>query len=196
MTKVIALAGSPRKGGNTDTLLDAFIAGAKQAGAQVELFQVRELNISPCTHCGSCEKAGVCIFKDDHPPLAEMIQSSDIFVFSAPVFFCGYPAISKAFIDRFQAYWVRRYELGTLTQPGPKGFLLSVGGTRGLKNFDGLTMTFKYLMHSLNGEVDQRLVYPEVDARGEIEKHPVALEEAQKAGYSRIAALASGGKEE
>ncbi len=196
MAKVIALAGSPRKGGNTDTLLDAFIAGAKQAGAQVELFQVRELNISPCIHCGSCDKAGICIFKDDHPQLAKIIQSSDIFVFSSPVFFCGYPAISKAFIDRFQAYWVRRYELGTLTQPGPKGFLLSVGGSRGLKIFDGLTMTFKYLMHSLNGKVDQRLVYPEVDALGEIEKHPTALEEAQKAGYSKIATLVAAERKE
>ncbi len=172
-------------------LLGSFIEGATQAGASVELFKVRDLDISPCRHCGGCDKSGICVIKDQHSDLADKIYHADLFVLSAPVFFSGYPAITKAFIDRFQAYWIRRYVLNSLIHPGPKSFLLSLGGTRGMKNFEGVTMTFKYLVHSVNGQVAGRLAYPEIDAKAAVEKHPSALSDGYEQGRTQVENLES-----
>ena len=58
--KILALAGSPRKGGNTDLLADALLSGARSAGAEVEKVYLNDLNIRGCQACYGCRKTGKC----------------------------------------------------------------------------------------------------------------------------------------
>ena len=57
---VLGLAGSPRRGGNTDRLLDAFLDGAQQAGADTSTWRVASLQIAPCDDCDGCSLDGKC----------------------------------------------------------------------------------------------------------------------------------------
>jgi multimeric flavodoxin WrbA len=132
--QVLAIHGSPRKGGNTDSLLDCFLAGASETCKQIERVSLRELKYTPCTECDGCKKTGQCVFNDMLNPLFEKLLSYERVVFSYPLFFLGPPAITKGFIDRGQFLWVRKYLLGrNPVKPGieRKAFLLSVGGFKG-----------------------------------------------------------------
>ena len=63
--KVLGLAGSARRGGNTETLLDWCLAAAREAGAVVVKFSLCDLDLHGCQGCDACRKDGVCIRKDD-----------------------------------------------------------------------------------------------------------------------------------
>lgn len=61
MTKVLGIAGSPRRGGNTETILDEVLRGAADVGAQTEKFVLAEKEVNPCRACNSCSRTHVCI---------------------------------------------------------------------------------------------------------------------------------------
>jgi len=114
---VVGIYGSPRKGGNTDTLLDAALDAAEQAGASVQRIYLRDLNFVACQHCGYCAKKGVCRIEDDMSIVYEALDTSDVIVLAAPIYFCSMSAQAKAMVDRCQPYWSRKY---LLEQPPPK----------------------------------------------------------------------------
>ena len=64
-TKILAICGSPRRGGNSETLLDHALEGASGAGAIVDKVVLSELRINPCNGRGDCDKGAHCIIKDD-----------------------------------------------------------------------------------------------------------------------------------
>ena len=132
--RILAIHGSPRKGGNSDGLLDCFLSGASDSCDAIERVSLRELKYSPCTECDGCKKTGQCVVNDMLGPLFEKLLTHERVVFSYPLFFLGPPAITKAFIDRGQFLWVRKYILGidpVIPDIERKAFLLSVGGFRG-----------------------------------------------------------------
>lgn len=101
---IVILSGSPRKGGNTDRLVDAFVSGAKAAGKEIALFRVADLKIGGCRGCCHCFKAqGVCIQKDDMPPILDALRKADALVFASPVYYFGVTAQLKLAVDRFFA---------------------------------------------------------------------------------------------
>jgi len=63
--KVLGLAGSPRRGGNTETLLDWCLDAAREEGATVTKFNLCDLDLRGCRACEACFKDGVCIQKDE-----------------------------------------------------------------------------------------------------------------------------------
>jgi multimeric flavodoxin WrbA len=105
---VLALNGSPRRGGNTEVLLDRAIAGARDTGAEIEKLTLNELDFSGCQDCGGCRKDGICIQRDELHPVYEKIKSADGLIFASPIFFGSLSAQSKKLIDRLQAFWVAK----------------------------------------------------------------------------------------
>ena len=130
--KFLAIWGSPRRGGNSEILLQAFIDGATQAGGEVELLALREHKISPCLEIYHCFKNGTCPIKDDMLPLYDKLLEADVVVLATPIFFYSVSAQAKAFIDRTQALWARRYVIKQ-DFPGPErqGVLLATAATHG-----------------------------------------------------------------
>jgi len=63
--KVLGILGSPRRGGNTEILLDQALAGAGSQGAETEKLILNELEITPCQSCDQCMKTGECATDDD-----------------------------------------------------------------------------------------------------------------------------------
>ena len=139
--RVLGLAGSPRKGGNTDILLAKFMEGAASKGAETKTIAVCNLKLSGCWHCDACLEKGICRVKDDMQMVYKEMEAADRIVLTSPVQFMGVSAQLKAVIDRCQALWARKYVLKVppLGDNRPrKGFFISVSGRRTVPDlFDG-----------------------------------------------------------
>ena len=101
--KILVLTGSPRKSGNSATLADNFIKGAKEAGHNVVRFDAAFRDVHPCIGCNKCGMDGPCIFKDDFEFVREHIVDADAVVFATPMYYFGISSQLKAVIDRFYA---------------------------------------------------------------------------------------------
>jgi multimeric flavodoxin WrbA len=97
----LGICGSPRRGGNTETLVDEVLRGAQQAGAAVEKVLLSELDIAPCDACNACETTGDCVYDDDMPPLWDKMARSQVWVLGTPVYWWGPSAQFKLFLDRW-----------------------------------------------------------------------------------------------
>ncbi len=115
--KVLGIVCSPRKGGNTEILVEEALAAAREAGAQTELVLVAGKNIAPCDGCASCFKTGVCKIKDDMQPIYQQLEAADAIIFGTPVYFHSVSAQAKAIIDRTYPYVVDRKLKGKVVAP-------------------------------------------------------------------------------
>ena len=102
--KVVGLVGSGRKDGNTNTLVDKILEGAKTKDNVTEKVFLADLKIYPIGDCSACRKAGGCSIKDDFNTLMDRVLESDCVIFGTPLYWFGPSAQIKAFIDR----WVCR----------------------------------------------------------------------------------------
>jgi arsenate reductase len=190
---VLGLMGSPRKQGNTDLLLDAFLEGAHMKGAETVKVDVPSKHIAPCQGCRFCEKQGFCRLQDDD--MGEMnylLRRADIVVLATPIFFYGPSSQIKALIDRSQALWARRYIMKLTDPKAPfrQGFLLAVGATKGKELFAGTSLIAKYFYDAVGARYEGFLGFRQVDAPGAIARHPTALADARKKGEEMAGTLA------
>jgi multimeric flavodoxin WrbA len=98
--KILILSASPRKGGNSDTLCDEFMRGAKDAGNTVEKIALHEKRIGYCTGCGVCNRTHQCVQKDDMAEVLEKMVEADVIVMATPVYFYAMNGQMKTLIDR------------------------------------------------------------------------------------------------
>lgn len=103
--RLVAIIGSPRKGGNTDILVSRISAGAASAGAQVETFHLNDMDIRFCQACDQCIGAvdDPCVLQDDMQALHEALRACDAFVVGTPVYWFGPSAQTKTMLDRLYA---------------------------------------------------------------------------------------------
>ncbi len=184
--KVLGIFGSPRRGGNTEILLEEALKGAEKEGAKVDRLYISDFTLTPCKECHGCDRTGNCVILDDMQKIYPRLLESDGVILASPIFFYGVTAWVKALIDRSQAFWARKYLLKdpSLGKEGKKrkGFFISVGATKGPRVFDGAVLTVKYFFDVLNAEYVGELVFRGVEAKGDILKDPEALQQAFEAG--------------
>ena len=99
---ILIFSGSPRKGGNTDLLVEAFVKGASQKH-NVEIVSVHDYKVNPCIGCNACFKSeyNTCVQKDDMALIYEKATVADMLVIASPIYFYGISAQLKSIIDRF-----------------------------------------------------------------------------------------------
>ena len=183
MNSVLGLYLSPREGGNTDILLDEFLRGCREAGADVQTIVARRLKIEGCVECGGCDETGECVLSDDMDEIYPLLVNTKRLVVAAPIFFYGLPALGKALVDRSQALWNRVRLNPELRRSDGKGFFIGVGATKGQNLFDGTTLTIKYFLDALGMPLKMdSLTFRQVEHRGAIKDHPTAMTDAYQAG--------------
>ena len=182
--KILIFNGSPRPKGNTDLLLEKVEKGIQQAGITPERINLSGLSIHPCIGCGNCEAEGECIFSDDMVEMYEKIGEANRIVIGSPIYFYGVTAQTKAFIDRCQALWCRKYLLGEIKPERDflKGYFVSVAATAGGKIFEGARLTVKYAFDAFDFNYSGELFVKGVDAKGAITGKPSQLEAALQLG--------------
>jgi multimeric flavodoxin WrbA len=187
--RVLGIAGSPRRDGNTALLLAEVMKGAESRGAEVKTIVLNDLDITPCQHCDACFEVGECRIKDDMQMVYKELERADRMVLASPVHFMGVTAQTKAMIDRCQALWARKY---ILKQPPlgdkreRKGLFVSVGGMKLANLFEPALATVKALFKVLDIAYAGELLFPGIDKKGEIKDHPDALKQAFLAGQRLV----------
>ncbi len=191
--KIVAIYGSPRRKGNTATLLKKAVEGARDSGADVEEIVLRDLKISPCLEIFGCAKSGECRLKDDFQKARDQILASHGLILASPVFFYAVSAHTKILMDRFQSLWVKKYWIDKTSKDHPKvlrkGLFIAVGATKGKKLFDGILLSMKYFLDTIDMELWKALLYRGLDFEGDVLKFPDYLDEAYEAGKEYVKVL-------
>ena len=189
----MAIYGSPRRKGNTATLLKEAIRGARESGAVVEEVVLRDQKISPCLEIYGCKETGECAIKDDFQKVRDLILDAQGLILASPIFFYSVSAHTKILMDRFQSLWVKKYWIDKTPKNQKnfqrKGLFISVGATKGKKLFDGSLLSMRYFFDILDMELWKALLYRQLDFEGDVLKHPEYLQEAYEAGRGIAEAL-------
>lgn len=183
---ILGIAGSPRQGGNTELLLDQALSGARSAGADTEKIVLAKLNIQGCTACGKCADTGVCVIRDDMDLLYSKLREMEAIIVAAPIFFLGLPAQLKAAIDRCEAFWMLKTNLGkSVSSTGKRrpGIFISVAGAPDDKDiFAPAQRIIRAFFNTIDVRYTEGLFIPEIESKGQIREHPTALLEAYALG--------------
>lgn len=189
MTRLLAIAGSPRRGGNTDLLLEQVLNSARSRGVIVNKLIACDLKIAPCTGCNDCWKTGDCIIEDNMQDIYQLILDADYLFVASPVYFSGVSAQLKSLIDRCQAIWARKYILKAPLRSNPpkadkpQGFFISAAGSPSGSNvFGGAVSTIKALFHTIEVDYAGDLLCYGIDGVGAIKKRPDLLKQAFEIG--------------
>jgi len=181
--KLLGILGSPRRGGNSEILLDKALEGARSKGLSAEKIVLNELKFVGCQECGGCAKTGECIVKDDMQDVYKKIAATDAIVIVSPIFFGSLPSQIKAMIDRYQCLWRARYLLKKkLSLKCKKGSLILVSAANKSKFFKNAESIIKNFFAILGVEFAQGLYCPSIDEKAGILKHPQYLKQAFELG--------------
>ena len=196
--RVLGIAGSPRRRGNTERLLDRFLAGAEEAGAEVGKVAVARLRIAGCVACDGCWEDGLCVVQDDFQDLHRKLLDADVIALAAPLYFWSLPAQVKAVVDRGQCQWARKYILKAPVQPTGAGrsrrwgVFISAGG-EAEPDFTGALKTVRGFFGVYGAAYWGELLVGGVDGRGEVLGRPEALQQAFDLGKRVVAAVRAAG---
>ena len=170
--KALGVVCSPRKGGNTEILMQEALTGAKDCGAKTELLTIYNRDIKPCDGCSSCEKTGKCHIKDDMQEIYLKLLDADAIIWGSPVYFCSATAQAKIIIDRSYAL----YSNSELTNK--VGGVISVGGSVGNSSVWNLFSAF----FSAHRMFSADFVSGYAGEKGDIRKDKHAMKAARELG--------------
>ena len=173
--KVLIISTSPRRGGNSDSLADAFAQGAREAGHTVEQISLSDKTIGFCKGCLVCQKTQRCVIRDDADSIAQNMLTADVLVFSTPIYYYGMCGQMKTMLDRSNPLYSADYRFRDV-------YLLAAAAEEDGHTVDGA-------VNGLQGWIDcfekARLAGTVfaggVTAVGEIQNHP-ALQRAYQLG--------------
>ena len=180
---ILGLQGSPRKKGNTQFLLETFMQSAAKRGARTQIIDVTRKDIIACKELVVCEKKGYCPLEDDVlREIYPLLRKAEIVVLASPIFFYNMTAQLKAVVDRCQTFWARKYrfKLADPAKPMRKGFVLSVGATKGKNLFEGLLLSAKYFFDAIDAQYEGGLTYRGIEGPKDMANHPGVVEEVDQ----------------
>ncbi len=179
MMRILGVVGSPRRGGNTEILVDEILDGAKETGAEAEKVILDELDIRPCKGCFACSKTNECVQDDDMNMVAVKMRQSQVWVLGTPIYWWGPSAQFKAFLDR----WVsipRTHFRG-------KRIILTIPSGGGSESYARHTVgMLNDVFNYLGMEHFATILAPGFGARGEVHNAPDILTAARQAGKKVI----------
>jgi len=195
--KILAFAGSPRRHGNSETLLDWVLASmSEDQDIRVEKIALTEADINPCRGCNACETLNKCVQRDGMDIYHDKIIEADCIILSSPIYCMGLAAQVKALVDRAQVFRSRKYVLKLPVVPPERkgkrlGIFLSTAGQNWSYVFDAALPSVKCFYHVIDiKDADIRyLMINGVDEKGAIEHHPTAKADATNLGKKTIIEL-------
>jgi multimeric flavodoxin WrbA len=192
--RVIGISGSPHRLGNTETLLDAFLEGVREAGAGIEKVILKDLTYTPCRGCNACHKTGECVIKDDAVTILGRVLQADCVAVASPIYSMGITAELKGFIDRSQYIWAQKFILKTRYIPNDrirrrKGIFISTAGLSWDHVFDAAFPAITAFFNTIGCEYYDNIIANEMDTYGGILNHPTALREAAEKGRKVVSVI-------
>jgi len=190
---VLAILGSPRRRGNSDTLAFEFLRGAASQGRGHTTLIPTELGLAPCDGQNTCFKDGRCVIRDGMNDIYEKVLDAPYLLIATPVYFMGPPGSLKAFIDRFQAVWARSAILGKFNPDSPERrsghrvFAIIVGATEDKPDMYRPTRSIiKAFSNVIGFEYAGDIVAAGLDKADEAAERPALMEETFTAGRALV----------
>lgn len=189
---ILAFNGSPRKNGNTSTIIAAILEGTRSKGAQTTEVRLHDINLKGCMGCLSCRKnIGHCKQQDDLSIYLEAIKSSDGIVMGCPIYMYRISGQTKLFVDRIYSLYANRPDGGydAMVPPG-KTYALIV--SQGAPNPDQYKKSINYLAgmtgSGLGMEEVGRIIHVSSEEKP-AEKNKDLLKEAYEIGRKLIKSI-------
>lgn len=175
MSKVVVITGSPRVGGNSDLLAEAFITAALEKGHTVERFDAGRMSIQGCHACNTCYKTGKpCTFDDDYNQIALAVLEADVVVFAMPTYWFSVPSNIKAVLDRLYCF----LPSGKMQEvSGKKAALIACCADAGLEIMEAIKITFEKSFVLMSWELIGEVLVDGVMNPGDV-KHTDGLSRA------------------
>lgn len=162
MSNIVVLAGSMRKGGNTDQLVQAFADGAEKNNT-VEIVSVADYKVNPCIGCNTCfdREGHACFQKDDMQQIYEKLKKADVLVIASPVYFYGVSAQLKAIIDRLHTPMRKEFRVKKLA-------LILVGAAVLPELFDAIKVQYELVLNFFKLEDAGRVLVRGAKDKGDV----------------------------
>ncbi len=106
---ILIISTSPRKGGNSDVLADAFADGARSAEHNVEKICLYDKTVNFCKGCLACQKTKRCVIRDDADMIEQKMLTADVIVFATPIYYYEMSGQMKTMLDRSNPLYVSDY---------------------------------------------------------------------------------------
>lgn len=172
---ILVISASPRKGGNSETLADAFISGAKEAGNDVEKICLYDQTIGFCKGCLACQKTHRCVIHDDADMIAQKMLTADVIVFATPIYYYEMCGQMKTMLDRANPLYESDYAFRDI-------YLLAAAADEDAHTIDGAEKGLSGWVSCFpNAKLTGTVFAGGVDAIGTIQDH-AALREAYEMG--------------
>lgn len=107
--QVLIISTSPRKNGNSSSMADAFMKGAKDSGNNVEKVSLHDKEIRFCKGCLACQKIQRCVIQDDADVITGKMLSADVIVFATPIYYYEMSGQMKTMLDRANPLYTADY---------------------------------------------------------------------------------------
>jgi multimeric flavodoxin WrbA len=176
---ILLFNASPRKGGNTDIILERIQTSIGER-AKTEKIYINDLKFKPCQECAACQEGLSCTLDDDLRPLYKRIADSDAIIFGSPIYFGSVSAQAKMFIDRMQPFWIAKVNNRKLAPKIKKGFLVLVSGASKESFFENARQIVKCFFEVVNARYCGQLFFAKIDKKGEILDFPGLTQEAAR----------------
>ena len=186
MKKVIGIAGSPRRNGNSERALDSVLKGIEMAGGCIEKIVIRDSNVSPCNSCGGCHVNGICVIDDDMQKMYPKFIEADGIIVASPVLYgCERPV--KGIYRPFSVFWSRKYLLNQSIREGgimSRGYFIATAARSGSEElFIGAIKTIKAFFHVTDTKYAGNLLCSGLEEKDAlINTKPELLQQAFTAG--------------
>ena len=178
---ILGISGTPRKGGNSEVLLNAALEPFIEANWDITKILLSEKRIGPCTGCDSCVGGKGCCINDDMNEIYNAYEKCDAIIISAPAYWRNVPAQLKAVIDR-------TYGKKSSTLKGKLGGAIAVG--RGQGGGQAIVISIIYNFYLSAGALcvpsETNGVTAVADKPGDILSQPHRLEQARILGKNII----------
>ncbi len=185
---ILGIGGSPRKGGNTDTLLDQIMDAARSGGARTEQVRLSDLQFQPCVGCEACRRNGRCTrFSDDMTDLYPKIIEAKGLVLACPVHNYNVTAWMKAFIDRLYGLYNFNYNRprgwsSRLAGQGRKAVIAAVCEQEDKKDMGFTLEAMRLPLEALGFEIVGELPVLRIFEAGRVAEVPEVIAEARRLG--------------
>lgn len=177
--KIVAVLGSPRPEGNSALMAQAFLAAAREQGADTEVYQLNQMNITGCQGCGQCKtEEEACVVVDDLNPVYESIRGADILVLASPVYFGDLSGQLKCFWDRTFAYV--NPDFTSRLAPGKKSVMLLAQGAAAPEMFNDIHPRYERWLKMFGFSENYVIRALGVQGPGEVKDKPEILDQARK----------------
>jgi multimeric flavodoxin WrbA len=148
--RLLAFNGSPRKKGNTATLLEHALEGAESKGAKTKLYHLYDLDFSGCISCFACKRIGGksyghCAVKDDLAEVFAKVAKADAILIGSPIYISVPSGETRCFLERLiYPYLVYDRERSTLFPKKIRtAFIYTAGATDEMLNIMGVPQSVK-----------------------------------------------------